>query len=250
MQIMNNPIIERLYKYIKPFDPEWLNNLKPGDEKDIALLKEYYELNTGKCRLPNSFIEFSIFAGEGDGGLLSSVLKGTFSVKNLAEKIKNQHMNFLENIESYKFPFLTDEMGMDYLIELTNDSKIYYEDTCYISSSFEKLLFQCIVRKYKELFFEKNIYFGSSIKSFRETEKRRRGNSLRTITQELIEEFDLRPVWFNDEYFFYAYGKTASILLLKRSSVSGVVMGDNALQMECIVKNILPIIGAQRQKFI
>lgn len=248
MQIVSKSIVERLNEYIKLADPGWLTKLKPANEKDIEFLKKYVGLTNENLNMMDSFIEFARYAGEGDSGLISSILKGKFSIKDLVQRNAEIYGILPKDINSNEFEFLTDEVGMDYMIELKEGGRIFYEDTCYISSSFEHLLFQCSIRKYEEMFYKDNIYFGSSIQSFQESRKRRKDDTLSCIMQRLVEEYDLQTPWFNDEYFFYAYGKGFSIFLLKRVAVAGKIMGDNIFQIQHILKKVLPIIGACIQK--
>ena len=207
MQIVSKSIVERLNEYIKLADPGWLTKLKPANEKDIEFLKKYVGLTNENLNVMDSFIEFARYAGEGDSGLISSILKGKFSIKDLVQRNAEIYGILPKDINSNEFEFLTDEVGMDYMIELKEGGRIFYEDTCYISSSFEHLLFQCSIRKYEEMFYKDNIYFGSSIQSFQESRKRRKDDTLSCIMQRLVEEYDLQTPWFNDEYFFMHMGR-------------------------------------------
>lgn len=248
MQMEKNSLIERLNEYIGKVDSEWINTLKGASKEDIELLKKYSGLKEYNLELPNSFMEFIERAGEGDGGLISDVLNGDFSIKELVETNKEIYEMWSETMHPLEFEFLYDELGMPYIIKLGNDNLIEYEDTCYISSSFEKLLFQCAVRKYEDMFYKKKICFGASIKTFQESRGKRKDDTIIAIMNELITKYDLECAWFNDEYFFYAYNNDFSIILLKRVAMSGQVMGNNISQMEDFLKQLLPIIGAEIQK--
>lgn len=237
-------LLECLNAYIEPVDSEWLNRLKPADESMLDKLQLYLGMKMHNLKLPVSFIEFSKFAGESDGGLLSIPLKGKFSIEKMVEVAKEIYEYEPEYIDPYNFEFLLDEVGLAYIIKQGEESGIYYEDTCWISSSFENLLFQCAVRLYEQKYFRERIFFGSSMKMFKESEDKRQEDTLSSIMQEIVSRDNLQCVWFNDEYFFFAYGDDYSILLEKNVTVAGTVMGNDKHKMHCVLQRILPQIGA------
>lgn len=248
MQMERTSLIERLNEYIGKVDSKWINSLKGACKEDIELLIKYSGLKDFGLELPDSFMEFIECAGEGDGGLISDVLNGDFSIKELVETNKEVYEMSPETSHPLEFEFLYDELGMPYIIKLENNNAIEYEDTCYISSSFEKMLFQCAIRKYEKMFYDRKICFGSSIKSFEESRTMRKDDTIISIMDEMIKEYDLQCAWFNDEYFFYAHNNDFSIILLKRVAIAGQLMGNNISQMENFLKQLLPIIGAEIQR--
>lgn len=248
MQKEKTLLIERLNKYINKVDPEWINRIKGASREDVELLKKYSGVKEKNLELPGAFIEFVESAGEGDGGLISDILNGEFSIKELVETNKEIYELWPETMKPSEFEFLYDELGMPYIINLGNNNVIEYEDTCHISSSFENLLFQCAICKYEDKFYKNKIRFGASIKSFEDARKKRNGDTLVSIMKELIEEYDLEGTWFNDEYFFYAHNTEFSIILMKRVAIAGQLMGNNISQMEKLLERLLPSIGAKIQR--
>ncbi len=249
MQMEKASLIERLNFYIGKVDDAWISSLIGASKEDIDLLKKYSGLKEHNLELPNSFIEFIDKAGEGDGGLISNVLNGKMSVKRLVDINKGIYEMWPETMHPFEFEFLYDEVGIPYIIKLGNNNEIEYENTCYISSSFENLLFQCAVRKYEEMFYKKKIRFGASIKSFKESKNRRKEDTIMSIMDELIKEYNLECAWFNDNYFFCARNDIFSIILLKRVAMAGQLSGNDISQMDDFLRRLLPMIGAEIQSF-
>jgi len=246
---------ECLNAYIEPVDSKWLGRLKPAEDSMLDKLQFYSGMKLHHLELPVSFIEFSRFAGEDDGGLLSIPLKGKFSIRKIVEIAKEIYEYEPENMDPYNFEFLWDEVGMAYILKQGEESGIYYEDTCWISSSFENLLYQCAVRIYEEKYFKERIFFGSSIKSFKESERKRQGDTLLSIMQEIVSRDNLQCVWFNDEHFFFAYGDDYSVIIVKwgsgndKYSVAGKIMGNDKHRIYNVLQKLLPQIGAEIQNF-
>lgn len=260
MQIANRSIFEKRVRlnlidqlniYIGSVDSEWINKIKPIDDRFIIDLRKYLGMKKMNLDFPYSFAEFAKYAGEDDGGLLSKPLKGKFNIMELIEQNKEIYTFENESLDPYNFEFLTDEVGMSYILKLNNniDSGIYYEDTCFISSSFENLLFQCAVRLYEEKFFLKNIGFGASINSMMETEELCKGVKPFELMDELCSKYCLKKTWFNDEFFYFAYSENFSVLLINQVAVSGKIFGNDDKIIKMISEYLLPRLGAEVQQF-
>ena len=189
--------MEGLDAYILPVDPDWRGRLIPPEPEDLADLQMYLEMQKENPKVPESYLKFACYAAEGDGGLLSDVLLGEFCLARLPEIIGGQINNDLLADEIYCFG---DENGVMYFIDLKNDGKISCEGDFYISSSFENLLFQCAVRKFEKRYFPK--YFGFGYKSLLSFDQKR---ELDIVLKEFIQRNQMQTVWFNDEYFLFAY---------------------------------------------
>ena len=133
-------------------------------------------------------------------------------------------------------------MGVMYFIDLKNDGKISCEGDFYISSSFENLLFQCAVRKFEKKYFAENLGFGyKSLSSF---EQKR---LLDIVLKEFIKKNQMQTVWFNDEYFLFAYNQECSFWIMQyellegKLSVWGYFYSNN---IDKIKNELLPQIGA------
>lgn len=249
-------IVNKLNKYISAVDPGWINRLKPTSEENLRLLKKYSGMDKENLDFPDAFIEFAKYAGEGDGGLLSETLEGDFSIEALVWENKETYESFPEDINPFNLDFLTDYLGMRYMILLGQQGEVYhgewdeidYDETNYMSPSFEYFLFQCAVLKYEGMFYKESIYFGSSPLSFKKSADKRQSDTLESIMQTFVEKYNLKCAWFNNDYFFHAHNKDISIILDKRGAIAGKIMGNDLQQMEEFINPLLDMIGAVIQK--
>lgn len=245
-------LINKLYDYIRAVDPEWINRLKPASEENLRLLKKYSYMDRANLDFPDAFVGFARYAGEGDGGLLSETLEGTFSIEDLVYQSKDIYERFPEDINPFYFDFFMDYMGMHYAILFDQREEVYYgewdvidyDEKYYISTSFENFLFQCAVLRYEEMFYESSICFGSSPNSFKESADKRPNDTLESIMQSFIGKYNLECAWFNNQYFFHARNKDISVILDKNGVVAGKIMGNNKWQMEELIKPLLEMTGA------
>ncbi len=230
--------MEGLSAYISPVDPGWRGRLIPPEPEDLADLQMYLEMQKGNPKVPESYLKFACYAAEGDGGLLSDVLLGEFYLVRLSEITENQNNKlYVDGLNCF-----WNEMGVMYFIDLKNDGKISCEGDFYISSSFENLLFQCAVRKFEKKYFAENLGFGyKSLSSF---EQKR---LLDIVLKEFIKKNQMQTVWFNDEYFLFAYNQEYSFCIRQteypkgKISISGVFYGND---IDKIQRELLPQIGA------
>ncbi len=230
--------MEGLDAYILPVDPDWRGRLIPPEPEDLADLQMYLEMQKENPKVPESYLKFACYAAEGDGGLLSDVLLGEFYLVRLSEITENQNNKlFVDGLNCF-----WNEMGVMYFIDLKNDGKISCEGDFYISSSFENLLFQCAVRKFEKKYFAENLGFGyKSLSSF---EQKR---LLDIVLKEFIKKNQMQTVWFNDEYFLFAYNQECSFWIMQyellegKLSVWGYFYSNN---IDKIKNELLPQIGA------
>ena len=230
--------MEGLSAYISPVDPGWRGRLIPPEPEDLADLQMYLEMQKGNPKVPESYLKFACYAAEGDGGLLSDVLLGEFYLVRLSEITENQNNKlYVDGLNCF-----WNEMGVMYFIDLKNDGKISCEGDFYISSSFENLLFQCAVRKFEKKYFAENLGFGyKSLSSF---EQKR---LLDIVLKEFIKKNQMQTVWFNDEYFLFAYNQECSFWIMQyellegKLSVWGYFYSNN---IDKIKNELLPQIGA------
>ena len=230
--------MEGLDAYISPVDPDWRGRLIPPEPEDLADLQMYLEMQKENPKVPESYLKFACYAAEGDGGLLSDVLLGEFYLVRLSEITENQNNKlYVDGLNCF-----WNEMGVMYFIDLKNDGKISCEGDFYISSSFENLLFQCAVRKFEKKYFAENLGFGyKSLSSF---EQKR---LLDIVLKEFIKKNQMQTVWFNDEYFLFAYNQECSFWIMQyellegKLSVWGYFYSNN---IDKIKNELLPQIGA------
>ena len=231
--------MEGLDAYILPVDPDWRGRLIPPEPEDLADLQMYLEMQKENPKVPESYLKFACYAAEGDGGLLSDVLLGEFCLARLPEIIRDQNNNelFVDELNCF-----WNEMDVMYFIDKKNDDKISCEGGFYVSSSFENLLFQCAVQKFEERYFSEYLGFGyKSLLSFDQKKV------LDITIKEFIKKNQMQTVWFNDEYFLFAYNQEYSFWITQtecpkgKISASGVFYGND---IDKIQRELLPQIGA------
>ena len=231
--------MEGLDAYISPVDPGWRGRLIPPESEKLEELQMYLEMQKENPKVPESYLKFACYAAEGDGGLLSDVLLGEFCLARLPEIIRDQNNNELVVDELNCF---WNEMDVMYFIDKKNDDKISCEGGFYVSSSFENLLFQCAVQKFEERYFSEYLGFGyKSLLSFDQKKV------LDITIKEFIKKNQMQTVWFNDEYFLFAYNQEYSFWITQtecpkgKISASGVFYGND---IDKIQRELLPQIGA------
>ena len=231
--------MEGLNAYISPVDSDWMGRLIPSEPEDLADLQMYLEMQRENPKVPESYLKFACYAAEGDGGLLSDVLLGEFCLARLPEIIRDQNNNelFVDELNCF-----WNEMDVMYFIDKKNDDKISCEGGFYVSSSFENLLFQCAVQKFEERYFSEYLGFGyKSLLSFDQKKV------LDITIKEFIKKNQMQTVWFNDEYFLFAYNQEYSFWITQtecpkgKISASGVFYGND---IDKIQRELLPQIGA------
>ena len=231
--------MEGLDAYISPVDPGWRGRLIPPESEKLEELQMYLEMQKENPKVPESYLKFACYAAEGDGGLLSDVLLGEFCLARLPEIIRDQNNNelFVDELNCF-----WNEMDVMYFIDKKNDDKISCEGGFYVSSSFENLLFQCAVQKFEERYFSEYLGFGyKSLLSFDQKKV------LDITIKEFIKKNQMQTVWFNDEYFLFAYNQEYSFCIRQteypkgKISVSGVFYGND---IDKIQRELLPQIGA------
>ena len=230
--------MEGLNVYISPVDPDWMGRLIPPEAEDLADLQTYLEMQRENPKVPESYLKFACYAAEGDGGLLSDVLLGDFCLARLPEVTEN----VCDYMPNDKLLIFWNEMGVLYFIDLKNGGKISDEGGFYFSSSFENLLFQCAVKKFEERYF--SAYVGFGYKRLLSFDQRK---VLDITIKEFIQRNQMKTVWFNDEYFLFAYNQEYSFWITQEEcyeekvAVGGIFYGND---MNKIQKELLPQIGA------
>ena len=143
-------ILDDLNVYISCSDKKWKDKIKPVSMGKISELMKYTQMDLNNLQFPNAFIEFVRVAGKNDGGLLSNILNGEFNIEELVDINRDIYENWKSDIDPMKFEFLTDEVGISYLINFEDDEQIWHGEECVESSSFENFLMQCAIRQYEK----------------------------------------------------------------------------------------------------
>jgi hypothetical protein len=233
-------IFNRLLRFIEPVDAEWSHRIKPASEELILELYDRLGMKDLGLELPQSFIEFSKYAGESDGGLLLNTLRGEFSISNLITRVNNRRPH------PYLFVFLYDELEMEYSIDLSKEhyQKIFYDSDTEVCSSFEKLLFQCAVDLYEKEYYQYQVQFGSSIDSFSRSYLGLNQIELYQFMDRLCERYGLQKVWLSDEFYYFVYSEELSIVLDKRGGICGTIFSEKKNLIEIFEDELIKKIGA------
>ena len=237
MQKMNRNIINTLDEYIYYFDKEWKDRCKPSSISAINKLKKYTKMDLFDLNFPDAFVEFVCFAGEDDGGLLSAI-NGKICISELVSLNQDMYENWEEDINPMEFEFMLDEIGIPYLINLNDSSKIWYENECAVSSSFENFLMQCAVRKYEKTRFKNQVSL--SFKNF--SPGNNEPEEIIFLKERLTDKLRLNIQSYSDEYFWFAKSSEISIYIRKNSYNKSLrYIGALFYEKECHLPNILDI---------
>jgi len=218
MQKINNKILDELKVYISCSDKEWKDKVKPVSMEKIKELMKYTKMDLNNLQFPNAFIAFICVAGKNDGGLLSNVLNGEFNIEELVNLNKEIYENWSADIDPMKFEFLTDEVGISYLIDFNDNEQIWYGEECVESSSFENFLMQCAIRQYE---IEK--YKHCINMKFKNYDKRNEDSEeIVLFRNKIIKRYGLSIADYSDNFFCYAKSNEASMYIKKRILSYGV----------------------------
>ena len=230
--------MEGLSAYISPVDPGWRRGLIPPEPEDLADLQMYLEMQKENSKVLESYFKFACYAAKSDGGLLNEGEEFRFIMPSkITEHINNN--DELDNGVACVYDLIT---GLMCYIDLENDGKISKEGDYYISSSFENFLFQRAVEKFEERYFSKDLGFWFGRRFSFEQKK-----ALDTVLKEFIQRNQMQTVWFNDEYFLFAYNQEYSFWLEQDESVKGEISVGGIFygnDIDRIQRELLPQIGA------
>lgn len=234
-------LIEGLNAYISPVDSGWRGRLIPPEPEDLEELQMYLEMQKENPKVPESYLKFACYAAKSEGGLLDDVEEFCFIMPS---KI-TEHINNIDEVDNGLACVYDLMTGMMCYIDLGNDGKISKEGDYYISSSYEKYLFQRAVQKFEERYFSEYLGFGYE-EWFSFDQKR----ALDIVLKEFIQRNQMETVWFNDEYFLFAYNQEYSFWIIQNEyyyhkgevGVRGTFYGND---IDKIRKELLPQIGAK-----
>lgn len=231
-------LMEGLSAYISPVDPDWRGRLIPPEPKKLEELQMYLEMQKENLKVPESYLKFACYVAKGDGGLLREGEEFRFIMPSKITKHINNN-DELDNGVACVYDLIT---GLMCYIDLENDGKISKEGDYYISSSFEKYLFQRAVQEYEERYFLK--YLGFEYEGCLSFDQKK---DVDIVLKEFIQRNQMQTVWFNDEYFLFAYNQEYSFWLEQcervkgEISVVGIFYGND---IDKIQRELLPQIGA------
>lgn len=238
MQTINSQLMREMNEYISCSDNEWIKRIKPSSMQAINKLIKYTEMDLHELEFPESFVEFVCAAGASDGGLMSNVLNGEFNVDKLILINQDIYENWKSDINPMEFEFLSDEVGISYLINFKDSARIWYGDECVESSSFENFLMQCAVRQY-----EKEKYAHHLNIVFRDNEQILDDpKAVDKFQSKIIEKYGLIIQKYSDDFFCYAKSSRMSMYIKKRTmsygmrNIGNVFLDDNGILSDILTE--------------
>lgn len=275
-------LYERLEEYITPADREWKTRIKGASEKEIEELREKSGLKERHLEFPKGYLAFARKMGNDDGGLLDSRLLGIGSISDIltmyreaelneqyrekyiypydeiTEKIETEEKEIEDDEEEIEeeeeeieeeercFYFFWNEMGIWYGINLEDKKKdcIQCDGGEIISSSFEKLLFQCAVRRYESEYYPFHCGFSASQMSLERAIKLN-GEEIEEVADKIIRKYDLKKAWFSNKWNIIAYSDIVTIEI-DITSLNGAIYSNNEKILKEISEEILIKLGASR----
>lgn len=213
--------------------------------------------------------------GNDDGGLLDSRLIGSGSIADILTMYREEELNeqyrekyiypydeITERIETREkeieeeeeeieevercFYFFWNVMGMWYGINLEDKKKGCIQDDGgeIISSSFEKLLFQCAVRRYESKYYPFFSGFTASQMSLERAIKLN-GEEIEEAADKIIRKYNLKKAWFSDKWNIIAYSDIVTIYI-DIASLNGGIYSNNKEILKEIEEEVLIKLGASR----
>ena len=209
-------IIDRLRLYIDPVDSTWFARLKPASEEQITKLRQFLELDKQGLKLPEEYVNFLRYAGEGAGGLFEYTLQAEMSLSSmLSDDDVGLFINKEVSTRPYCFYFMNGEMGVSYVMNLSErEQTIYYSYSKHVvCEGFERLVFLCAVESYEKYYFRFSQYFAASASNWRTSKIWKENKDLYEYVHEVARHFHLQEAWFNDKRWYFAYSNVMSIVI-------------------------------------
>lgn len=226
---------ERLKVFIENFNSKWNRIIEPAPERKIKELVNLLNWNGRNTSFPPLYLEYLILMGENDGGLLSDTLFGDSSIDSLIELYQEYSIEEIDTAKNGFINFLMQDMGGQYSIVFNpkykfeiyeTDDEIIYEP---IAESYEKLLFQCAVKKFVHL--NKSYKFAESKKALVSALKSEDTEILLKKLRLLSGKYGLEESWISDFKHYVAIGDEMIFFVEIYGGIKGRVTGmdDNVI---------------------
>ncbi len=223
-------ILERLNEYIAQFDTKWINKIKGADDQQISELISISEISRLGYTCPGDYLVYLETMGKNDGELLRYSFKADTDIDTILDVYYGKKDDPYHPIEPNHFVIgFEGECGVEYYMDLkdnvycikSEESNIPEMD--YISSSFEKLMFQSAVKKYEKQNLPYVSYFGANRIDYETAMLEIKDGDMFYQVECLCRKFDLEKIWISDEWNFIAMNEDSSVWIKKRYGISGVV---------------------------
>ena len=224
-------IIERLEEYILPVYPEWRERRVPASEGKI----EEWNKRCGNL-LPEAYLQYLKYMGEGDGEFLSGALQAETRLSEIMkwyeeEEINLQKIGFaiLEIGYGEKWYIVTKENGKQ---SIGTDFRNNFEGEEY-AESFEKMLCQEAYFRYESKYYRYRNYIP------RDDEKSE--ELIRRLEKDIFEEverkskkYGFEKAWYSDRSHYIGIKENMSFYINRRNGIEirGDIRGENLEEVE------------------
>lgn len=250
-------IIDRLYEYINPVDPNWIKNIKPASYEDIEKLKKICWIKDVDINIPKIYLEYLKYMGNDDGKLLSRIISGDRSIKRILKNyeyiisdgvVYDENDDFAEN--PYKFYIGFSILDVEYYLKfnkdksyvITSDSNEYDGISPY-SNDFEKLLFICAYINYEEKYYKNKIVLASTPNEYNKKLKELEIKNIFTILDDYFAKNNFKKTWFSDKYNLIIQQNDISFWINKRDVLRSHLYGNNPSEINKISVDLCEILG-------
>ena len=230
-------IIERLEEYILPVYPEWKERRVPASEEKIA----EWNKRCGKL-LPEAYLQYLKYMGEGDGEFLSRALQAETRLSEMMELYEEEELN-LQRIE---FAMLEIGCGEGWYIATkengrqvieTETGRIHSGEDEYIedAESFENLLCQTTYFLYEPEYYKYRKYI--LIYEKKEELVKRLEKEGKNIFEEIEREskrYGFEKAWYSDRNNYIGIKENMSFYIDMGDEIklSASIRGENIEEVE------------------
>lgn len=239
--------IERVIEFVGQFDIKWSDLIKPAQKEKIDEMKNILKLDNKAINLLSVYFQFVERMGECDGGLISDTLYGDCSIDSLLELYKEYAHEEIDIIKNGFINFCIQDMGGQYSIMFgkSDNEQVYETDDEIIYSpiaeNFEKLLFQCAVKKFA--FFETSFKFAGS--------KNGRIDALGIgqyyifwkQIRELCKKYSMEEAWISDFKHYISFGDNLIVWIEVSEGINGRVTGKKYDEVTAFLSDLKKISG-------
>ncbi len=232
-------IIERLEEYILPVYPEWRERRVPASEEKIAEWNE-------RCGnlLPEAYLQYLKYMGEGDGEFLSGALQAETRLSEMMELYEEEELN-LQRIEfamlyigcGEGWYIVTKENGKQVIeTEIGCDSSDLEEEYIEYAESFEKLLCQKAYFLYESRYYRYRNYIPRDDEKSEELIRRleKEGKEIFEEIERESKRYGFEKAWYSDRNHYIGIKENMSFYINRRNGIKirGDIRGENLEEVE------------------
>lgn len=220
---------ERLKIFIGKFNSQWYRKIEPTSERKIKELLNLLNWCGGNINFPPLYLEYLLLMGENDGGLLSDTLFGDSSVDSLIDLYRDYKIEGIDTVKNNFINFFKQDMGGQYSLVFNpkykfeiyeTDDEMIYEP---IAENYEKLLFQCAVKKFVHL--NKSYKFAGSKQALVSALKSENIETLLEKLRLLSGKYRLEESWISDFKHYVAFGDDMILFVEMYGGIKGRITG-------------------------